>query len=363
MATRYDAADPKGPFSETTQGFLRVMANIGKVGIVSYKQPDGSLRRELRTAEEVFKPESLATLTGAPLTMHHSGAMLDPRNVRGTRVGGLIGTPRQDGNYLVAELQLEDIQAIDAAKSKKLTQISPGYHCAFEPCPGVWNGQPYDGIQRQITYNHISLVPVGRAGADVSLRLDSSDDVAFDDDLPENPENPPRAHVVMKIKNVEIKLDQRDEALIQDELTTRDTRIAALEKEAAARDVEQVELQTRLDSAEERVQQIDRNALETSARAVLGAAVKFEGQKDEQVRAAVIAKVFPTLRLDGKGDEYLKAVYDSALVAHVAKPEKKTVAPPAPRQDADPEPEKKSARDAMLERRRNMCVIPNRGAK
>lgn len=52
---------------------------------------------------------------------------------------------------------------------KGLKGLSLGYSCDYEYKKGVWNGIPYDFIQKNLVGNHLALVPRGRMGASVAL--------------------------------------------------------------------------------------------------------------------------------------------------------------------------------------------------
>lgn len=154
---------------------MRVDARLTRVGVLEYRRADGSVERELRLPEEVFRADSLETLTAAPVTHLHPTEMVGPENVRKLRVGG-AGAARNDGDQFVsAELQVEAADVIAKVDSGELQEISCGYYCELDRTPGVWKGQTYDAIQRDIVYNHVALGPKGwgRAGSEVRLRLDS----------------------------------------------------------------------------------------------------------------------------------------------------------------------------------------------
>ncbi|WKT00524.1 DUF2213 domain-containing protein [Gallibacterium salpingitidis] len=53
-------------------------------------------------------------------------------------------------------------------------ELSLGYRCKYEHSPGVWNGQKYDYVQRELKGNHLALVDKGRMGADVRV-MDEDD--------------------------------------------------------------------------------------------------------------------------------------------------------------------------------------------
>ena len=53
--------------------------------------------------------------------------------------------------------------------------MSLGYNLDLEETPGVWEGQPYDVIQRNIVINHLALVMEARAGDQARLNIDGRD--------------------------------------------------------------------------------------------------------------------------------------------------------------------------------------------
>ena len=48
-------------------------------------------------------------------------------------------------------------------------ELSLGYSCVYEWTPGVFEGQPYDAIQRKLRGNHLALVREGRMGPEVAV--------------------------------------------------------------------------------------------------------------------------------------------------------------------------------------------------
>ena len=166
-----------GSVERTQVGGARIKARLTRIGVLNYRNPDGTLRRELRLPEEVFHPDSLATLRGAPVIdiAHHTG-MVTPETWRTAALGHTENVRKDGEQYIAAELVVQDGDTLQRIDSGERTEISCGYVCKLEDSPGVWNGQPYDVIQRAIRYNHVALCPPnrGRAGPDVGLRFDSS---------------------------------------------------------------------------------------------------------------------------------------------------------------------------------------------
>lgn len=386
MALRFDAAR-FSKVERTPQGFARVQANLTRVGVLEYHRADGTVRRELRPADEVFAPASLATLLAAPITdLHPSVGLVTPRNVKALRVGGVL-EHRRDGGWVAATLQVEDADAIELVLAKKRTENSLGYQCRSEEMPGRWDaatgeygpnvktGEAYDAVQRQIVYNHSALLPTGgaRAGSEACIRLDSIDEpdqgFAHTDDTcltPEEPDPTTREAKIVEfiVDGITLKLDAKDIEVLKAALAKRDGKIGELEAARSASVASVKDLQTKLDAATSpaavAAAVTARVALETSARKVLGVEEKFDGKTDAEIRAAVLVKAAPEMKLDGKSSEFVAAFYEGTVSAYKA--------PAAGAKDAIVNPELKnvregvrtdasetlSPRDAMLARRNTM---------
>ena len=119
---------------------------------------DGSIRREYRPPEEAFNADSLASIRGKPITLGHHG-LVSSANYRETKpVGTVISDGRQDGNNIRADVVIYSLYTDDR-------ELSCGYQTDLEETSGVTpEGEHYDAIQRNIVYNHLAIVPRGRAG-------------------------------------------------------------------------------------------------------------------------------------------------------------------------------------------------------
>lgn len=167
----------------TSQGFLIVPGRLTRVGVLDYYRQDGSVYRELRLPEEVFRADSLATLAGAPVTDLHGG-MVSPDNIQALGVG-LVGSDVEGGNdgaFVTGTATIQRRDTVKAVQDRSRTELSPGYECWVQDEGGVWDGSAYglgralkfDGTQRDIQYNHLAIGPKdwGRSGPDVALRMD-----------------------------------------------------------------------------------------------------------------------------------------------------------------------------------------------
>ena len=163
----------------TPQGGLIAAANLTRTGVFPYRQADGSVRRELRSPEEVFAPDSLATYALAPVTVDHPGKV-GPANWKTHSVGIVGPDVRKDGDYVAGEVHIQHADTIGRAESGDLKELSCGYSCEVDRSPGTYKGQPYDAIQRNIRINHVALLPSGqgRMGPGASIHLDAGEAIS-----------------------------------------------------------------------------------------------------------------------------------------------------------------------------------------
>lgn len=158
----------------TPEGYLKDRPVLTSCGIFEYTNPDGSVRRELRLPEDVFSPESLRSYRGKPVVITHEAGLIDKNNVAENQIGTILSEGERSGGDVVAEIIIHDT---DAMRSCGLIELSLGYNLDLDETPGVWNGQRYDAIQRNIRINHLALVREARAGEQARLNLDGRDQV------------------------------------------------------------------------------------------------------------------------------------------------------------------------------------------
>ncbi len=168
-----------------TNGWYEIKENpLSKVGVFPYlgKTIDESLEPEkiynvYRPADELSNEETLKSFRLLPWIDDHvmlgaSEEGLTPAEKKG--VQGVIGEEIEfDGEYLKGNIKVFSEKLMNLIKSGK-KELSIGYRCLYDLVPGVYNGQPYDAIQREIRGNHVALVEEGRAGPDVAV-LDGKD--------------------------------------------------------------------------------------------------------------------------------------------------------------------------------------------
>ena len=163
-------AVPEGRYS--TEGYFYDTPILTRTGIFEYKQPDGSVRRELRRPEDVFDPDSLASYEGKPIIITHRAQEVNTDNVHREEIGCILTPGWRDGDTVRAKIVIHDP---DAVKASGYRELSLGYHLTLQDTPGDLDGQAYDAIQTGIRVNHLALVAAARAGEDTRLHMDSKD--------------------------------------------------------------------------------------------------------------------------------------------------------------------------------------------
>jgi hypothetical protein len=308
---RFDAGLPTKKAIRLDNGHLKVPATLGRVGVLEYHEPDGSVRRELRLPEEVFAPESLSSLELVPVTFGH------PKTARGfvdsgttsKHAVGVVGErfDHADNVTLQGVVLVHDAKTI-ADVEHGIRELSPGYTAQLEHKPGVFNGQPYEFIQRNIRYNHVAIVRAGRAGSSVRLHVDEADEDSM---------------IKIKINGVEFEAPEQTVQAFTAEQGKQASALSAAQAKIDSLDAElKKEREQRLDEATvaQRVREgIDaRLKLERTASAILGAGVKLDELDDRAVQEKVIVKVTPSFadKLKDKDATYVAHAFDFAVANH-----------------------------------------------
>lgn len=155
------------------ENYLIATVYATRRGVFDYYQND-KLYREYRSEEEVFKVDSMNTLKHQPITRLHPQKMLSSKNSSQHIKGIVLEDVSREGDYIKATVKVMDQALIDEILTGKLTELSCGYNCEVVDKSGVTDrNEQYDGIQKNIVYNHLAVVPKGRAGANVRFKLDS----------------------------------------------------------------------------------------------------------------------------------------------------------------------------------------------
>lgn len=170
--------------SLTPEGFLLCEdVPLARTGMMIYGPdetpidagPDG-LVKIFRDEDEVFRPETMASLLGKPVTNDHPDEDVTPENWKELALGTAINIRRGEGAYddlLIGDLIVTDKEGIKEILENDKIEISLGYDADYEEVrPGV-------GRQRNIICNHIALVDQGRCGPRCAVSDHSPKEIAM----------------------------------------------------------------------------------------------------------------------------------------------------------------------------------------
>lgn len=118
-----------------------------------------------RDADEVFRPETMASASGKPLVNNHPDDDVTPENWRQLSMGTVFNPRRGellDEDLLLADILITDKEAIGLMEDGK-RELSCGYDAQYEEL------EPGKARQYDIVINHVALVDKGRCGTRCSI--------------------------------------------------------------------------------------------------------------------------------------------------------------------------------------------------
>lgn len=332
--------------TKTDEGFLVDSPIVARVGIQEYRNDDGSMRRELRLPEEVFHPDSLASMRGKVISIDHpKSGRIDSKNAHRVNVGTVLAIGRQEGDHVRTDITIHNPDAMGDRR-----ELSLGYTATLEEVPGEWQGQKYDAIQRNIRVNHLSVVKRGRAGAIARLNMDSDEEPFI------NQQEQQTMTVKVKLDNG-IEYDAAPEVSVElhklradasDAKSKLDAAIAA--KDTLQAKVDGIADQLKTAQAQGRADALTRLNLEATAAKFK---VDHAGKEDREIKEAVIKAVRKDADLNGKSDVYIDAAFDMAVEVAPAQNISKQRADALTHNDSKPAMTSADKYLAMVERAKN----------
>lgn len=321
---RYDQGSWPEKAELTPEGFLRVDAPITRLGVLQYRNADGTPRGELRHPDDW---NDFVALASKPITNDHPPPrksdglqLVDAKNAKQLAIGWTGDSVRADGPLLRSLLMITDAAGV-AAVQRGRRGTSTGVVVDLKQESGEYEGLRYEYRQTNPRLNHVAIVDAPRAGT--MIRLDGNQLV---DDEAEGDRNMVKVtldgiayeaapEVANALTRAQTSLAEMSTKLDSASKTASD----ALEKIKAERDT----LKEKLDAAEKRDIRAEiaaRVLLETAARKVLPASehAKLDAMSDAEVRKAVAVAKFPKRNLDDKPEAYIAACFDQAVEEHSA---------------------------------------------
>lgn len=295
---------------QTDEGFYNDSPVIGRTGILIYRNADGTERREYRPPEEAFDDNSLQSIRGKPVTLGHHGMVTADNIGNAKAVGTVLSAARKDGNTIRADVVIYNLDTTDR-------ELSCGYTTELDETAGVTpDGEHYDAIQRNIRYNHLAIVTRGRAGVarlnlDGEQYIEESEDAMEKIKLDSGLEYDAAPEVKLAFDEMKAKAEADKKAF--DELQAKFD-VASAEVEKLKADAVKAEEAYKADFAE-----AVKTALELREIAKEKGVENADGMSNDEIKRAVIAKVYPDVKLDGKSADYIEAIFDMSKAVKAEK--------------------------------------------
>ena len=319
---RYDSAKVKARFDEN--GFLVDTPIVARVGVQTYYLPDGTERREFRPASEVFKPDSLASYQGKPITLGH--VFVNSDNAKEVVVGAVSGSAMREDSNVIVPLTVYDRESIEKAKNGIAGELSVGYSTVDVESKGWGSNETgeykldgeyqsqdeipsdwvrFDALQTEIKVNHVALVYKGRAQV-AKLNFDAQQENPYTTDVDINKED--------KQEMIKIKLDGEKEFEVAPEIAYH---IEALNAKADTAIAERDALKAKVDAMPAEIEaavakaKADADALAALISVAAEAGVKADGLDAKGIKVAYVKEV-SGLDVSEKSDAYIDAAFDIA---------------------------------------------------
>ena len=310
----------------TPEGYLKAQPIVTRIGVFTYYNNDGSIRKELRHPTDVFNLDSLNSMKMIPVTNDHPAErMVNAESAKRLAIGNTGESIVPEGNFIRASMVILDAKGVESVKAGK-KELSLGYTVDLVPEHGNFDGETYTFRQTNIRYNHLAIVRAARAGSQARLNIDEADIEPLN--LNDGGNNMPLSKIALD----GIQYEASQEVINSLEKSKTDgaahkTNLDIASKELETTKAERDSLKEKLDKAEkakgnkEEIQKQVRARidLEKVAAKVLDAAdmEKISEKSDDEIRKSCILKKSPELKLDDKSPEYVQARFD--MVAEEAK--------------------------------------------
>ena len=349
---RVDFADQPIRMTMTDEGYLTGQARVARVGIQSYQDGEGGVRREFRPVGEVFSADAIASFRNMPVTMGHpQEGLVTADNAKRLSVGHVGENIRPDGEWLVMPITITDAETIEQI-ANGVVELSGGYMADLDESAGEYDGEVYDAVQRNIRGNHVAVVQQARAGEMARLNLDAAGAVQI------IPEKQTRVDDMSEGKTAVTRIDGIEYEVapeVERHMTRMDEQMTAL---TAERDEAKADAETSKAKADEAAAELEklretysdeairdaakaRVALERTAGKILGDEADLDDKSEREIQEAVVKAVHADADLTDASDVYVQARFDAAVETHkvhadASTKQRETAAPKADAKMKDP---------------------------
>jgi len=303
---------------ETAEGYLEGYAVSTRTGVFPYRSTDGSIHYEARFPEDVFHEDAINSLKMMPIVDNHPKNDVNADSAKELSVGMTGQDVKRIDSYVAPYLKITDSKAVEGVKNKSKAGLSWGYTVDLIKESGIYKGERYDYIQKNIRANHLAIVHEGRAGITARMHTDESDaECNFTNEYNNITMNK------IKLDGVEIevkedvalnfeKLNKQIEVLKKDN-TDMQAKCDALEGEKDTLKQSITEL-SKKDNAKEIAEKVKaRITLEKKVAPFFKADENLSELSDSDLKVKVISHYAKDFKADSYSEDYLQARFDTIL--------------------------------------------------
>lgn len=181
MSIKFTDRAQVGSIKKTQEGYLVASSRVARTGVQDYLASELGMayssfppERHVmvngvrdahvyvgRPEAEVFSKDALASLSRVPVTLNHPDVPVTADNWKDLAVGEVGDNVLRDGDWIVVNPMIKDAKALIAAETTH-KEISMGYTAELvDAAPD--SGTDFDMVN--VRFNHLALVPKGRAGS------------------------------------------------------------------------------------------------------------------------------------------------------------------------------------------------------
>jgi len=339
---------------ETSEGFLKAIADIARPGVFPYLYEKGKIVNEAKLPEDILSRETIASASGVALTLDHpkdadgNHILVTPENARDLSHGNVSEPELAEGKIRVLLTALSK-EAIDQIKSGK-RELSIGFEYDLDPRPGEYDGKSYDASQKNIRINHVALVDAGRAGEEIRIHGDKKQMLYRKYDSKSDLEVSKEVLDELIFLNKKINTDAAELETLKNKIKADEGEIESLKAQIAgtplkneAADKELQKIMAQLDTALSQVEawkqkyakleeevpaMAEEVATETMDAMNMAKSVdpemKTDGLSAKEIKLQIIGKVLPFkegVKVDSLDKAIIQARYEAAcdVVSHKAK--------------------------------------------
>jgi len=328
--TRQDTfrLDAEQKFKVTDQGFLICSASVTRAGVFVYHDAAGKEIRELRHPNEVFNQDSLDSLKLIPLTNQHPSVLVNSRNIKDYQVGTTGEIVKRKDEFVETTIVVTDSQMVQEIQQRhsdgESIELSCGYDADTIFIAGIHDVDgPFDAVQRNIVYNHVSIVDKGRAGRQVKLKLDK-------EETKMKIKSKSLVAGLFKMDAATLEVHEDSASVVENLLDKLDEAVGVINKMGIDFSKKNDGLQAKLDQATSDLDKAKKDsegmikadsvaALVEERISVIDIAKKLkvdtDGKDTKQIKVDIISASDTDWKADGKSDDYIQARFDAIVGA------------------------------------------------